>query len=66
MCITSLESVAVDETTGGLLYDHTILRAQNSWSASFGDVGCFRMSLALYLALRDEIDVVAPRLDASR
>lgn len=62
VCITALETVAADDH--GLIYDHTILRVQNSWSASWGDAGSFRMSLALYQALRDEIDLVQPRLDA--
>ena len=64
VCIIALEDVAIDESTGRLFYDHTILRVQNSWSASWGDAGSFRMSLALYQALRSEIDLVQPRLDA--
>lgn len=66
VCITALETVAVDESTGRLFYDHTILRARNSWGPSFGDAGHFRMSLALYQALRHEVDLVQPRLDAAR
>lgn len=65
VCITALESVAIDDH-GGLIYDHTIIRVRNSWSASWGDAGSFRMSLALYQALRQEIDLVQPRLDSSR
>lgn len=65
VCITALEAVAQDEH-GGLIHDRTILRVQNSWSASWGDAGSFRMSLALYQALRDEIDLVQPRLDGQR
>jgi hypothetical protein len=64
VCITALEAVGQDDR--GLIYDHTILRVQNSWSASWGDAGSFRMSLALYQTLRDQIDLVQPRLDASR
>lgn len=64
VCITALETVALDETNGGLFYDHTVLRVQNSWSSSWGDAGSFRMSLALYQALRSEIDLVQPRLES--
>jgi hypothetical protein len=64
VCITALEAVAVDESSGRLYYDHTILRVQNSWSSSFGDAGSFRMSLALYQELRSEIDLVQPRLES--
>jgi hypothetical protein len=66
VCITALEAVAYDEDRGRLFYDHTILRVQNSWSASWGDAGSFRMSLALYQDLRSEIDLVQPRLETSR
>lgn len=66
VCITALESVAVDETAGRLIPAHTILRAQNSWSTTYGDQGSFRLSLAVYQALRSEIDLIQPRLDASR
>lgn len=66
VCITALEAVAVNETTGGLFYDHTILRVRNSWGPSWADSGSFRMSLALYQALRSEIDLVQPRLESSR
>jgi hypothetical protein len=64
VCITALETVALDETNGGLFYDHTVLRVQNSWSSSWGDAGSFRMSLALYQALRPQIDLVQPRLES--
>ncbi|MEW1565820.1 hypothetical protein AB0454_22875 [Streptomyces sp. NPDC093509] len=63
VCITALESVTTD-TDGSLIPEQTILRARNSWGSSWGDVGEFRISLALYQALRDEIDLVQPRLDA--
>lgn len=66
VCITALEAVALNDATGRLFYDHTILRVQNSWSASWADAGSFRMSLALYQALRADVDLIAPRLDASR
>jgi hypothetical protein len=65
VCITALES-AVTDPDGHLVLEQTVLRVRNSWSASWGDAGEFRMSLALYQALRDEIDLVQPRLDASR
>jgi hypothetical protein len=65
VCIVALEDVASD-ATGGLDYARTILRIRNSWSASWGDAGSFRMSLAVYQTLRDEIDLVQPRLDSSR
>ena len=65
VCITALEDVAFD-TAGGLDYARTILRIRNSWSPSWGDQGHFRVSLALYQALRSEIDLVQPRLDSSR
>ena len=64
VCITALEAVAADESTGSLFYDHTVLRVQNSWSSSWGDAGSFRMSLALYQALRSEVDLVQPRLES--
>jgi hypothetical protein len=65
VCITALEDVAVAEE-GGLDYERTILRARNSWGPSWGDQGEFRLSLALYQALRSEIDLVQPRLDVIR
>lgn len=63
VCIVALEDVAFDPT-GGLDYARTILRIRNSWSASWGDAGCFRMSLKTYQRLRKQIDLVQPRLDA--
>ncbi|PSK57069.1 hypothetical protein B0E38_02600 [Streptomyces sp. 111WW2] len=65
VCITALEHVMF-LPDGGLDYPRTILRARNSWSTSWGDAGEFRLSLALYQALRSEIDLVQPRLDSSR
>jgi hypothetical protein len=65
VCITALEDVALD-ASGHLDPARTILRIRNSWSSSWGDSGGFRMSLAIYEALRAEIDLVQPRLDAAR
>ncbi|WP_446458666.1 hypothetical protein [Streptomyces rochei] len=65
VCVTALEHVAY-LPTGGLDYERTILRARNSWSASWGDGGSFRFSLALYQAVRDQADLIQPRLDSSR
>jgi hypothetical protein len=65
VCLTALETVATDDT-GRLDHARTILRAQNSWGPSWGDYGSFRMSLALYLALRPHIDLIQPRLDTAR
>ena len=65
MCVVALETVRYDHT-GGLDEARTILRVRNSWSPSWGDAGCFRMSLAIYQALRNSIDLVQPRLESSR
>ncbi|MER6844861.1 hypothetical protein [Streptomyces platensis] len=59
--ITAIESVAQIE--GDFTYEHTVLRCRNSWSTSWGDGGSFRMSLALYQQLRDQTDLIQPRLD---
>ncbi|MFJ8677209.1 hypothetical protein [Streptomyces sp. NPDC093589] len=59
--ITALESVA--EIEGDISYKHTVLRCQNSWGQAFGDRGSFRLSLDLYAQLRDQIDLIQPRLD---
>ena len=60
--ITALESVA--EVEGDISYKHTVLRCRNSWSSSWGDAGSFRMSLATYQTLRDEVDLVQPRINS--
>ncbi|RIH59080.1 hypothetical protein D3C59_29910 [Streptomyces sp. SHP22-7] len=65
VCVTALEHVAY-LPTGGLDYERTILRARNSWGTSWGDGGSFRFSLALYQAVRDQADLIQPRLDSSR
>ncbi|MEU8469604.1 hypothetical protein AB0F30_17050 [Streptomyces sp. NPDC029006] len=64
VCIVALEDVHTD-ATGGINRARTILRIRNSWG-SWGDHGEFRMSLALYQALRDQVDLIQPRLDSSR
>ncbi|MCI3279208.1 hypothetical protein [Streptomyces cylindrosporus] len=65
VCGIALEDVVYD-STGGLDYARTILRPQNSWKRSWGDNGCFRLSLALYQRLRKQFDVIQPRLDHQR
>lgn len=65
VCITALEHVMF-LPDGGLDYPRTILRAQNSWSSGWADAGSFRLSLATYQAVRDQVDLVQPRLDSSR
>lgn len=65
VCITALEHVTYRPDCD-LDYARTILRARNSWGASWADAGEFRLSLALYQALRSEVDLVQPRLDAAR
>lgn len=65
VCGIALEDVVFDPS-GHLDYARTILRPQNSWTRSWGDHGCFRMSLALYQRLRQQIDITQPRLDSSR
>ncbi|MER8003015.1 hypothetical protein [Streptomyces sp. NPDC095613] len=64
VCVTALETVAIDN--GTLLPAATVLRFRNSWSASWGDHGEGRLRLSTYLALRDQIDIVQPRLDGAR
>lgn len=65
VCITALEHVMY-RPGGDLDYPRTILRLRNSWSSGWGDTGEFRMSLSAYQALRDEIDLVQPRLESIR
>ncbi|MFF8610801.1 hypothetical protein ACF06X_33385 [Streptomyces sp. NPDC015346] len=62
VCITALEDVA-HTATGALDPDRTVLRFRNSWSAGWGDHGDGLMHLTTYLALRDQIDLIQPRLD---
>ena len=65
VCVVAVEDVFTDES-GALDYSRTILRARNSWGRSWGDQGEFRFSLSLYHQLQGSIDIVQPRLDASR
>jgi hypothetical protein len=65
ICVTALEDVVFD-STGELDYARTIIRLRNHWTKSWGDDGEFRMSLALYQQMRDDIDLIQPRLDSSR
>jgi hypothetical protein len=64
VCITALEAVAFDH--GQLMPDHTVLRFVNSWGSGWADHGSGRLRLSTYLALRDQVDLVHPRLDSSR
>jgi hypothetical protein len=65
LCITALESVR-QTASGRLDYKRTVIRLRNHWSRSWGDEGEFRMSLAIYQRLRKQIDLIQPRVDASR
>lgn len=65
VCGVALEDVVYDRN-GRLDYARTILRPQNSWRQSWGDNGSFRLSLALYRQIRGRVDIIQPRLDASR
>jgi hypothetical protein len=64
VCITALEDLNLN--ADGTLADSTVLRFVNSWSTSWGDLGYGRMTVGTYRTLRSEIDLVQPRLDASR
>jgi hypothetical protein len=65
VCITALEHLTYT-ADGGLDYAHTILRVVNSWSSAWGDHGFFRLSLATYRELRNQIDLIQPRLTSNR
>ncbi|MCA1220243.1 hypothetical protein [Streptomyces sp. 8L] len=58
----ALEDVKFDKTDR-LDLKRTIVRFRNSWTTSYGDEGCFRMSFALYQKIRAQVDVKQPRLD---
>ncbi|WP_329046948.1 hypothetical protein [Streptomyces sp. NBC_01422] len=62
ICVTALEDVAYVD--GALDPDRTVLRFRNSWSTSWADHGDGRLFLSTYIALRDQIDVVQPRIDS--
>jgi hypothetical protein len=62
VCITALEAVTYDGDQ--LLPDRTVLRFRNSWSSSWGDRGDGRLRLSSYLQLRDQVDLIQPRLDS--
>jgi hypothetical protein len=62
VCLTALEDVAMN--ADGTVADSTVLRFVNSWSTSWGDEGSGRLTVGTYRALRDQIDLIQPRLDA--
>ncbi|GAA3153298.1 hypothetical protein ACFQ0X_44205 [Streptomyces rectiviolaceus] len=64
VCVTALEAVATSD--GVLLPEHCVLRFRNSWGSSYGEHGDARMFLTTYLALRDQIDLIQPRLDPGK
>lgn len=61
VCVIALDAVAFE--FGHLIPEQTVLRFRNSWG-DWADHGDGRMRLSTYLALRDQIDLVQPRLDA--
>lgn len=65
ICVTALEDVRFD-ASGDLDLQRTIIRLRNHWTRSWGDEGEFRMSLALYQKLRQNIDLIQPRLNSNR
>ncbi|GGZ82194.1 hypothetical protein [Streptomyces rubiginosohelvolus] len=62
VCVTALEAVAFDD--GTLMPEHSILRFRQSWGSGWGDHGDGRLYLSTYLALRDQVDVIQPRIDS--
>lgn len=62
VCITALEAVATED--GHLLPDHTVLRFINSWGTTWAARGEGRLRMTTYLALRDQVDLIQPRMDA--
>ncbi|MFC1415421.1 hypothetical protein [Streptacidiphilus cavernicola] len=57
ICVTALEKVTTD-WRGQVDPDASVIRFRNSWSASWGDHGEGRMSLATYQLLRRYIDAI--------
>lgn len=64
VCITALEDVAFNPNH--TLADSTVLRFVNSWTTSWGEQGHGRLTVGTYRALRQDIDLVQPRLDTTR
>jgi hypothetical protein len=64
VCLTALEDVSLNPD--GTLADSTALRFVNSWSSSWGEQGSGRLTVGTYRALRQDIDLVQPRLESSR
>jgi len=54
-CITALESLAVTET-GQVIPEKCVVRVRNSWSASWGDSGSFRLHLSTLQILGSNAD----------
>lgn len=62
VCLTALEDVAFLD--GALDPDHTVLRFRQSWGSTWGDHGDGRLRLSTYLAMREQVDLIQPRLDS--
>ena len=54
-CITALEKLAVTET-GQVIPEKCVVRVRNSWSASWGDSGSFRLHLSTLQMLGSNAD----------
>jgi len=61
VCAVGLETV-VQDTSGRVVPERTVLLIRNSWSRSWGDQGHFRMRLSTYTSQRRQIDVQQLRL----
>jgi len=57
-CITALEALAVTET-GQVIPEKCVIRVRNSWSASWGDHGSFRLHLSTLQMLGSHCDFKA-------
>lgn len=64
VCLTALEDVSFN--ADGTLSDGTVLRFVNSWTTGWGDQGSGRLAVGTYRALRQDVDLVQPRLDHAR